>query len=134
MPRPFSEKALNELTSHIIGAAISIHRVLGPGLLEHAYLACLCLSLSKTRLRFETQKALPLVYEGTRIDCVYRADLIVEEFVVVEVKAVDAIAPVHLRQLNTYTRLADCPAGLLLNFGAPVMKDGIKRVINGYPS
>jgi len=132
MPKPFSQTAVNELTEAIIGAAIRIHRALGPGLLENAYLACLCWELSRLAHRLETQKALPLIYEGTRIECAYRADLIVSETVVVEVKAMDAIAPVHLRQLRTYTRLADCPVGLLLNFGAPVLKDGIKRVMNGF--
>lgn len=102
-------------------------------LLENAYFACLCLDLTKASVRFEPQKALPLLYDGVRIDCAYRVDLIVEELVVVEAKALDVLAPVHLRQLRTYTRLADCPVGLLLNFGAPVMKEGIKRVINGFP-
>ena len=74
------------------------------------------------------------MYEGVRIECAYRADLIVEELVVVEAKALDVLPPAHLRQIRTYTRLADCPIGLLLNFGAPVMKDGIKRVINGFPA
>ena len=134
MPQPFSEQVVNQLTSTIIGAAIKIHRALGPGLLENAYLGCLCLELTKTGLRFETQKALPLIYEGVRIDCAYRTDLVVAELVVVEAKALDMVAPVHLRQLRTYTKLADCPVGLLLNFGAPVMKEGIKRVINGFPA
>ncbi len=124
--------AINQLTSTIIGAAIRVHRELGPGLLENAYLACLCLLLTRTGLRLETQKALPLVFEGVRIDCAYRADLFVEGLAIVEVKALDALAPVHLRQLRTYTKLADCPAGLILNFGAPVMKDGIKRILNGF--
>ena len=102
-------------------------------LLENAYFACLCLDLTKASVRFEPQKALPLLYDGVRIDCAYRVDLIVEELVVVEAKALDVLAPVYLRRLRTYTRLADCPVGLLLNFGAPVMKEGIKRVINGFP-
>jgi GxxExxY protein len=133
MPKPFSEAGVNQITERIIGAAIRIHRALGPGLLENAYFACLCLDLTKASVRFEPQKALPLLYDGVRIDCAYRVDLIVEELVVVEAKALDVLAPVHLRQLRTYTRLADCPVGLLLNFGAPVMKEGIKRVINGFP-
>jgi GxxExxY protein len=134
MPQPFSEAAVNHVTERIIGSAIRIHRALGPGLLEHAYFACLCLELTKAGLRFDSQKALSLVYDGVRIDCAYRADLIVEGLVVVEVKAIDVLAPVHHRQLRTYTCLADCPVGLLLNFGAPVMKGGIKRVINGFPT
>ena len=134
MPKPFSQDVINQLTSTIIGAAIKIHRELGPGLLENAYLACLCLLLTRARLKLETQKVLPLVFEGVRIDCAYRADLFVEDIAIVEVKALDTLASVHLRQLRTYTRLADCPVGLLLNFGAPVMKDGIKRVLNGFPT
>ena len=130
----FSADAVNALTSTIIARAIKIHRALGPGLLENAYLACLCHELSSANLPYETQKALPLIYDGVRIDCSYRADIIVDRIVIVEVKAMDGIAPVHLRQLHTYTRLANCHVGLLLNFGAPTMKEGIRRVINGYPS
>jgi GxxExxY protein len=133
MPVLRNAESLNELTSTIIAGAIKIHRVLGPGLLENAYLACLCHELAKAQLRFEVQKSLPLIYDGVRIDCAYRADLIVEATAVLEVKAVDAIAPVHMRQLTTYTRLAECQVGLLLNFGAPTMKEGIKRVLNGFP-
>jgi GxxExxY protein len=79
------------------------------------------------------EKSLPLIYDGVRIDCAYRADLVIETVVLVEVKAVETIAPVHVRQVRTYTRLADCYVGLLLDFGAPTMKDGIKRVVNGFP-
>lgn len=128
-----SADALNQLTSTIIAGAIRIHRALGPGLLENAYLACLCHELASARLRFEVQKSLPLLYEGVRIDCAYRADLIVEATAVIEVKALEIVAPVHMRQLTTYTRLADCQVGLLLNFGALTMKEGIKRVLNGFP-
>jgi GxxExxY protein len=134
MPRTFTEASVNEVTGTIIRAAIRIHRALGPGLLENAYLACLCLELTRAGQRFEPQKPLPLIYDGVRVDCAYRADLVVADLVIVEVKALDAIAPVHWRQLRTYTRLADCAVGLLLNFGAPVMKEGIKRVINGFPT
>ena len=84
-------------------------------------------------LRFQGQKALPLFYDGVRIDCAYRADLVVEEKVVVEVKALDAVALIHERQLRTYVVLADCRVGLLLNFGAPTMRQGIKRAVNGFP-
>ena len=132
MPKPFSQDAINGLTSSIIGAAIEVHRELGPGLLENAYLACLCLLLTRAGLKLEPQKPLPLIFHGVRIDCAYRADLFVEDQAIVEVKALDALAPVHLRQLRTYTKLADCPVGLILNFGAPVMKDGIKRILNGF--
>jgi GxxExxY protein len=82
---------------------------------------------------FETQKPLSLIYDGTKMECAYRADLVIEQVVLIEMKALEAIAPVHMRQLRTYTRLADCYVGLLLNFGAPTMKQGIKRVVNGFP-
>jgi GxxExxY protein len=124
---------LNQITSTIIGAAIKVHRALGPGLLESAYLACLCYELKMANVQFELQTPLPLVYHGVRIDCVYRADLIVEGTILVEVKALEVLAAVHSRQLNTYLRLAKCPVGLLLNFGTPTMREGIKRVVNKFP-
>ena len=118
MPDPnASLERLNRLTSAIIEAAIRIHRTVGPGLLEKAYWGCLCFELSSAGIRIETQKALPLVYRGVKIDCAYRADLIVEGFVIVEVKALNGLAPIHRRQLLTYLRLANCPLGLLLDFG-----------------
>ncbi len=129
-----SAETLNRLTSIIIAAAIEIHRTLGPGLLEGAYLACLCYDLKMAGLRFDVQKALPLVYRGVKIQCAYRADLVVEESVIVEVKALDTIAAIHMRQLYTYLRLAGCPVGLVLNFAAPTMRAGIKRVVNQFPS
>ena len=125
-----STKQLNQITSTIIGAAIRIHRALGPGLLEKAYWCCLCFELYSAGLRIETQKSLPLVYRGVNIECAYRADLIVEGLVIVEVKAVNGLAPIHSRQLLTYLRLASCPLGLLLDFGGETMKAGVKRVIN----
>lgn len=129
-----SSDSINRITSVIIECAIRVHRGLGPGLLESAYLACLCLELTKAGLSIEAQKNLPLVYLGVRIDCVYRADLVVEGMVIVEVKSLESLAPVHGRQLLTYLRVADCPAGLLLNFGARTMKEGIKRILNGFPT
>ena len=134
MATTFTIEALNQMTSTIIAGAIKVHRALGPGLLENAYLACLCHELKSVGLRFETQKTLSLFYDGAHIDCAYRADLIVEGAVVVEVKALDTVPAVYTRQLRTHACLADCRIGLLLNFGAPTMKDGIKRVINGFPA
>jgi GxxExxY protein len=125
---------INRITSTIIEAAIRVHRALGPGLLESAYLACLCYELVRAGLRIETQKPLPLVYEGVKIDCAYRADIVVNQTVIVEVKAMDDLAPIHTRQLLTYLRIANCPAGLILNFGKTTMKEGIKRVLNGFPT
>lgn len=133
MPTTLSADALNQITSAIIAAAIRVHRALGPGLLESAYVACLAHELTADGLRIELQKAVPLLYRGVLLDCAYRLDLLVERSVVVEVKAVDAIPGIYVRQLQTYVRLAQCPVGLLLNFGAPTMKAGIKRVVNGFP-
>ena len=128
-----SAQTLNALTSAIIAAAIRVHRILGPGLLESVYLACLSYELHKAGMAFELQKAIPLVYDSVRIDCAYRADLIVAGSVILEVKALETLAPIHSRQLYTYLRLADFRVGLVLNFGAIVMKDGIKRVVNDFP-
>jgi len=133
MDRPTSAEALNRITSTVIEAAIRIHREVGPGLLESAYFECLCFELALTGLRIETQKALPLVYRDVTVRCAYRADIIVEDAVVLEVKAIDRIAPIHGRQLYTYLRVADCRVGLVLNFSAPTMREGIKRVVNMFP-
>ncbi len=133
MTTPLTADELTQLTSTVIANAIAVHRELGPGLLESAYLACLLHELSSASLRVETQRPIPLVYQGVRIECAYRADVIVNGAVLVEVKALDGLAPVHRRQLRTYVRLADCRVGLLLNFGAATLKEGIKRVVNGFP-
>ena len=126
-------ETLNRLTSSVLDAAIRIHRALGPGLLESAYLACLEYELTEAQLRLERQRAVSLVYKGVRIDCGYRADIVVECRVLIEVKAQEAIASIHTRQLHTYLRLGQYPVGLLLNFGAPTMKAGIKRIVNNFP-
>ena len=128
---PQTHEPLNALTSRIIASAITIHRALGPGLLESAYLACLTCELHHEGIRFELQKPIPLLYRGVALDCAYRADLLVDRRVIVEVKAIDALAPIHSRQLYTYLRLADVRLGLVLNFGAMTMREGIKRVVNG---
>jgi GxxExxY protein len=133
MATPMTAEALNGITSTILSAAIDIHRTFGPGLFERAYLACLIHDLVSGSLRVETQKPIPLVHRGVRIDCAYRADLVVEGNVLVEVKALEALAPIHSQQLRTYLRLGDYPVGLLLNFGAPTMKAGTKRVVNQFP-
>jgi len=126
-------ETLNRLTSSVLDAAIRIHRALGPGLLESAYLACLEYELTEAQLRIERQRAVPLVYRVVRIDCGFRADIVVESSVLIEVKAQEAIAPIHTRQLQTYLRLGQYPVGLLLNFGAPTMRAGIKRIVNNFP-
>ena len=133
MPATASAESLNRFTSSVVQAAIDVHKALGPGLLESAYLGCLCFELSTNGLRIETQKALPLIYRGVRIDCAYRVDLIVAGQVIVEVKAMQSLSPIHSQQLYTYLRIADCRVGLLLNFGARTMKEGIKRVVNDFP-
>jgi GxxExxY protein len=117
-----------DLTEQIIGAAIEVHRKLGPGLLESVYRACLARELVLRGLSFEQEKPLPVEYKGVLIDCSYRLDLIVAGKVVVEVKAVDALLPVHEAQLLTYLKLTGCRVGLLINFNVPVLKNGIKRL------
>ena len=122
---------LNGITEAIIGAAIQVHRVLGPGLLESAYEACLAFELKKRGLRVEQQKPLPLVYEQVKLDCGYRIDLLVEGAVVVEVKSIDAVAPIHEAQVISYLKLSGCRVGLLINFNVLQLKDGIRRFVNG---
>jgi GxxExxY protein len=120
---------LNELTGKIIGAAIEVHRHLGPGLLESAYETCLAYELEKLGLSFERQHALPLVYKEIRLDQWYRVDLLVVRRVIVELKVVDQIAPVHEAQVLSYLRFSGCEIGLLLNFNVKLLKDGIRRFI-----
>jgi len=121
-----------EETGHaIIGAAIKVHSVLGPGLLESAYEACLVYELEKLRLRTSRQVSIPLRYEELSIDNGYRIDLLVEDRVVVELKAIEQILPVHRGQLLSYLRLGGFKLGYLLNFNVPLMRDGITRLVNG---
>lgn len=122
----------NEISEKIIGAAIQVHKEIGPGLLESAYEECLAHELNIAGLQFERQKPLPVIYKDTKLDCGYRMDLVVENLIIVEVKAVTELAPIHSMQLLTYLRLYQSKLGLLINFNIPVLKDGIKRVINGY--
>jgi GxxExxY protein len=121
----------NELTGAIIDVAIDIHRRLGPGLLESVYLHVLAHELEKRGFGVRKEVPIPVVWESVRLDVGFRADLIVEEMVILELKSVEAVAPVHKKQLLTYLRLADKRAGLLLNFGSELMKDGVFRVVNG---
>jgi GxxExxY protein len=122
---------LNGITEAIIGGAIQVHRVLGPGLLESAYEACLGFELKKRGLRVEQEKPLPLVYDQVKLDCGYRMDLVVEGAVVVEVKSVDAVAPIHEAQVISYLKLSGCKVGLLINFNVLQLKDGIRRFVSG---
>jgi GxxExxY protein len=119
----------NGVTGDIIGAAIEVHRILGPGLLESTYMPCLQFELAASNRRFVAQRAVPILYKGMALDAKYRIDLLVEDLVVVEVKSVDRLLPVHQAQVITYMRLTDCPAGLLINFNVPKLIDGVKRLI-----
>ena len=118
-----------ELTGQIIGAGIEVHRELGPGLLESAYEACLCYELSVRKIPFTRQVMLPLVYKSVRIDCGYRADVIIADKVLVEVKAVETVTDLHKAQLLTYLRITGMKVGLILNFNSVVLKDGIVRLV-----
>ncbi len=121
---------INELSGIVIGAAIEVHKVLGPGLLESAYETCLCHELQLRNVIFERQKPLPVIYKGDKLDCGYRLDVVVQGMLVLEVKACDRIEPIHQAQLLTYLKLSGLSLGLLLNFNVPVMRDGIVRVVN----
>jgi GxxExxY protein len=124
---------LNRTTKTIIGAAIEVHRALGPGLLESAYEACLAFELVERGLKVEKQKALPVIYREVKLDCGYRLDLLVEEEVVIEIKAVDRLMPMHQAQLLSYLRLSGCKVGLLINFNVKMLKDGVRRIVNDFP-
>ena len=124
---------VDRLTHEIIGAAIAVHRALWPGLLESAYEACLAFELTERGLKVEQQKPLPAVYREVKVDCGYRLDLLVEDSVIVELKSVDQLAPIHDAQLLSYLRLADLQVGLLINFNVKVLTDGIRRRVNHLP-
>jgi GxxExxY protein len=119
----------NELTHQIIGAAIEVHRLLGPGLLESAYEECLCRELSLRSLKISRQLPVPVVYKDVKLECGYRLDLVVDDKVVVELKCIEAFAPVHEAIMLTYLRLSGYPVGLLINFNVTILKDGIKRFV-----
>ena len=125
-----SNMDINELTGKIIGAAIEVHKSLGPGLLESAYEECLCYELDTRKISYERQKSLPVVYKGVRLDCGYRLDIVVANKVIIEIKACDSLQPIHEAQLLTYLRLAGIKVGLLMNFNVPVLKEGIRRMAN----
>lgn len=122
----------DKISGEVIGAAIDVHREIGPGLLESAYEQCLCHELLLRGLTFERQVPLPAKYKGVRLDCGYRMDVVVEDAVLVELKTVEELLPVHDAQLLTYLKLSGCQLGLLMNFNVPVLKDGLKRIVNNY--
>ena len=118
-----------ELTRKIIGAAIEVHKATGPGLLESAYHACLAEEFRLRSVTFEAEKPVPIVYKGRQLDCGFRLDFLVEMKIVVEIKSVETLLPIHQAQLLTYLRLTKCKLGLLINFNVPVLKNGVKRII-----
>jgi GxxExxY protein len=117
----------NAISKEITGAAIEVHKILGPGLLESAYQECLARELALRGVKFEREKTLPLEYKGVRLDCGFRVDFLVEKLVIVELKAVENVLPIHQAQILTYLKLLKLKLGLLLNFNVPMMKAGIKR-------
>jgi GxxExxY protein len=119
-----------DLTWRILGSAIEVHRVLGPGLLEHTYRRCLMLQLEEDGLRVRSEVPIPIEYKGLKLDTSYRADLIVEDAALVELKAVEQVSRVHCLQTLTYLRLARLPVGLLVNFNVPRLKEGVRRFVN----
>ena len=123
---------INEITDVIIGAAIAVHKELGPGLLESAYETCLTFELADQKVKIERRKGLPIKYRGVQLDCGYRIDLLVEDKVVVELRAVQRLEPIHEAQLLSYLKLSGCKVGLLINFNVKVLKDGIRRLVHKY--
>lgn len=123
-------KDLDKITEAIIISAIAVHRELGPGLLESAYEACLTYELIERGFLAERQKALPITYREVSLDCGYRIDLLVENQVIVELKTVESLAPIHEAQLLSYLKLSGCAVGLLINFNVRVLKNGIRRIVN----
>ena len=121
----------NEIANKVIGLGIEIHKELGPGLLESAYKECMYYKIGESGLFVEKEKPIPLVFEGVKLDCGYRIDLLVEKRLVIEIKSVEALNDIHLAQTLTYLKLGNYKLGLLINFNVVLLKDGIKRVING---
>lgn len=122
----------NNLATEIIGLAIKVHRRLGPGLLDSAYKECLYYEIANAGFSVEEEKALPVIYDEIKLECGYRLDILVDNKLIIEVKAVEALNEIHLAQTLTYLKLAQCKLGLLINFNVLLLKDGIKRVINSY--
>ena len=121
----------NDIAKIVFESALKVHQILGPGLLESAYEECLFYELKKFNLKVEKQKQLPLVYKEVKLDAGYRIDIIIEDKFIVEIKSVEELNDVHLAQLLTYLRLSNCKLGLLINFNVNLLKNGVKRVING---
>ncbi len=126
-------KRLNHLTETTIGAAIDVHKALGPGLLESAYEACMVFELADRGLKVERQKTIPVVYRDVSLDAGYRLDLLIEESVIVEIKATESLEQIHTAQLMSYLKLTGLKVGLLINFNVAVLKSGLKRIVNDFP-
>ena len=122
----------DQLTERIIGCAIEVHKALGPGLLESTYEECFCYELAQKDISFRRQVPLPVVYKGIKLDCGYRIDVLVNDLVIVELKTVEKLLPIHDAQLLTYLKLYKRPLGLLMNFNVPALRYGIKRLVNQY--
>jgi len=124
---------LNSLSGKIIDAAIKVHKALGPGLVESCYEACLAFELMQQGLKVERQKPLPVIYREIKLDCGYRLDLFIDNLIIVEIKSVEKIVPIHKAQLLSYLKLTHCKLGLLINFNVELLKDGLVRVVNDFP-
>jgi GxxExxY protein len=123
---------LNSISGQIIGLAMKVHRLMGPGLLESVYLTCLCYELQKAGLVVEREKIVPLYYEGVKLDQSFRLDLLVQQKIIVETKAIETISAIHKAQLLSYLKLSGCPLGLLINFNVKLLKEGICRMVNNF--
>lgn len=128
-----NKSPINQLATRILDAAFEVHRNLGAGLLESAYEIALCHELSLAGIPFEHQKSLPLRYKGIALDCSYRIDLLIADQIILELKCVEALSPLHSAQLITYLKLSGKHLGYLINFQTPLLKNGIKRIVNGLP-
>jgi len=130
-PKTYEKIAMdiNDLTGQIIGAAIEVHKALGPGLLESVYEECLCRELDLRKLHYKRQHAIPVQYKGVKLDCGYRIDLLVEDLVILELKSLDNLEPIHEAQILTYLKLTGLKVGLLINFNVPVLREGIRRLV-----
>ena len=126
-------RSFQDGTEQVIGALIEVHRALGPGLLESAYEICLCTELGLRQLRFERQQTIPICYKGVLVDCGYRVDVVVEDRILLELKSVDRLLPIHEAQVVTYLRLANLPVALLVNFNVSVLRTGLRRLTREHP-
>jgi len=126
-----TQQRSNELSKKIIGSAIEVHKILGPGLLESAYEECLCYELAACNLHVKRQVPLPIVYKGVTLDCGFRLDLVVENSVIIELKSIEKLEPIHEAQLLTYLKLSNTWLGLLINFNVPLLRQGLKRLVMG---